>query len=207
MAERKSKKTASVIGLGVVPEEGRHGFVLRLGNKTHEVFIFEYRDTAFDDDGALRISDVSPADEALRVILTRAKWDQISRAFWEEASRRLKRRGLPTIKQPSKGDTPMHASLGKELCVLCWAIEEAEDDVIPAAIVNWEGLAPEERWWLYTMTAAATGQATQSGRGWRKALRFALTDNPVGRKGEGLSPKARKELAESLRSSYQMSLL
>jgi hypothetical protein len=41
-------------------------------------------------------------------------------------------------------------------------------------------LAPEERWWLYTMTAAATGNyLTGRGRGWRKALRYALTENPV----------------------------
>ena len=36
------------------------------------------------------------------------------------------------------------------------------------------GLKPEERWWLYTMTAAATGLAHQTGMGWRAALRQAL---------------------------------
>jgi Protein of unknown function (DUF3780) len=35
-------------------------------------------------------------------------------------------------------------------------------------------LKPEERWWLYTMTAAATGLAHQAGMGWRDALRRAL---------------------------------
>jgi hypothetical protein len=41
-------------------------------------------------------------------------------------------------------------------------------------------LAPEERWWLYTMTAAATGNFLAGrGRGWRKALRYALTENPI----------------------------
>ena len=92
-----------------------------------------------------------------------------------------------------RGSIPLHASLGKELCVLCWAVEDADPALIPEAIRNWEGLAPEERWWLYTMTAAATGQAEQRGVGWRKALRFALTENPLV-KGEGLSPKTRKEL-------------
>ncbi len=53
--------------------------------------------------------------------------------------------------------------------------------------------APEERWWLYTMTVATTGQAMQKGLGWRKALRAAIADNPFV-KGEGLSPKARREL-------------
>ena len=45
---------------------------------------------------------------------------------------------------------------------------------------NWEALAPEERWWLYTMTNAATGHAINGrNRGWRKAVRYALTENPV----------------------------
>ena len=45
---------------------------------------------------------------------------------------------------------------------------------------NWLGLVPEERWWLYTMTNAATGHAVNGrNKGWRKAVRFALTENPV----------------------------
>lgn len=64
---------------------------------------------------------------------------------------------------------------------------------IPNALRNWEALAPEERWWLYTMTVATTGQAMQKGLGWRKALRAAIADNPFV-KGEGLSPRARREL-------------
>ena len=51
----------------------------------------------------------------------------------------------------------------------------------------------QTRWWLYTTTVATTGQAMQKGIGWRKALRAALADNPFV-KGEGLSPKARREL-------------
>src|SRR5439155_19529518 len=43
-----------------------------------------------------------------------------------------------------------------------------------------QGRSPEERWWLYTMTAAATGDHSMGrNRGWRKAVRFALTENPV----------------------------
>ncbi|MHB1201367.1 MAG: DUF3780 domain-containing protein [Polaromonas sp.] len=78
-------------------------------------------------------------------------------------------------------------------CILCWAVEDASPDDIPNALHNWKALAPEERWWLYTMTVATTGQAMQKGIGWRKALRAALADNPFV-KGDGLSPKARREL-------------
>ena len=41
------------------------------------------------------------------------------------------------------------------------------------------GMKPEERWWLFTVTAAATGEAEDNGIGWRKALRYTLTENPV----------------------------
>ena len=35
-------------------------------------------------------------------------------------------------------------------------------------------------WWLFTMTNAATGHALHGkNKGWRKAVRFALTENPV----------------------------
>jgi hypothetical protein len=41
-------------------------------------------------------------------------------------------------------------------------------------------LKPEERWWLFTITNAATGHAVNGrGKGWRRALRYALTENPV----------------------------
>ncbi|WP_153306960.1 hypothetical protein [Desulfonatronum thioautotrophicum] len=43
------------------------------------------------------------------------------------------------------------------------------------------------------MAVATTGQALKKGVGCRKALRAALADNPFV-KGEGMSPKARREL-------------
>jgi hypothetical protein len=69
--------------------------------------------------------------------------------------------------------------LGKELLVLAWAVENASQETVPNAIRNWIGLRPEERWWLYSVTAAATGFPEHADIGWRKALRFALTENPL----------------------------
>jgi len=206
MADKRAGKSATkkVLGLGFLPDEARHGFVLHLPASqadTADVSLSEYRDFVIED-GHLRLPPVTPSDPTLRVLLQRRKWDEIASAFWEESSRRLKKAGLAAAKLQKKGDVPIHSSLGKELCVLCWGIEDAEPLLIPEAIRNWEGLAPEERWWLFTMTAGATGQALQNGIGWRKALRFALTENPI-IKGEGMAPRARKQLLES----YQMSLL
>lgn len=195
MVERRANRKRS-LGLGFLPEEARHGFVLHIPASTAaDVYVTEHRDFVLDGD-ELRVAPLSPSDPAVRVLLGRAKWSELGGAFWDEATRRLKRAGLVAAKQPKKGHVPIHAALGKELCVLCWAVEDADPALIPEAIRNWEGLAPEERWWLYTMTAAATGHALQRGIGWRKALRFALTENPIV-KGQGLPPRTRKQLLES----------
>ena len=80
----------------------------------------------------------------------------------------------------SSGYNMLARLFGKEMLLLAWAIEDAEPGVIPVAIRNWQGLKPEERWWLTTMTNAATGQAIAGkNRGWRKSVRFAMTENPV----------------------------
>ena len=190
--------TRKVIGLGFLPEEARHGFLIDIpkGNGgSDNITITEHRGSDLDGLGAREVDAPSPNDPSLRVIINRTRWLALAPEFWEEANRRLRANGLPAAKfqkNPAK-PVPVHPSLGKELCVLCWAVEDAPPDDIPNAVRNWEALAPEERWWLYTMTVATTGQAMQKGLGWRKALRAAIADNPFV-KGEGLSPKARREL-------------
>lgn len=187
-----------IVGLGFLPDEARHGFLIDVpkgGNLSETVCITEHRGADLDSLGVRGSAAPAPGDPALRVMIDRNRWLALAPAFWEEANRRLRANGLPSckfLKNPSK-PVPVHPSLGKELCVLCWAVEEAPLDDIPNALRNWEALAPEERWWLYTMTVATTGQAMQKGLGWRKALRAALADNPFV-KGEGMSPRARREL-------------
>ena len=197
MARTTSAKFKS-IGLGFVPDESRHGFLIHIPKGTAKgdlISINEYRGDRFSGVEVTALQAPPPADPMLRVTLSRARWSALAPGFWEEANRRLRANGLATArltKSPTK-PIPVHPSLGKELCVLCWAVEEASIDDIPNALRNWEALAPEERWWLYTMTVATTGQAMKKGVGWRKALRAAIADNPFV-KGEGMSPKARREL-------------
>ena len=192
VASRKS------IGLGFLPEESRHGFLIHIPKGTAKrdlISISEYRGDRFSAVDVTSLPAPPPTDPALRVSLDRGRWAALAPAFWEEANRRLRANGLATAKltkSPTK-PIPVHPSLGKELCVLCWAVEEASIDDIHNALRNWEALAPEERWWLYTMTVATTGQAMKKGVGWRKALRAAIADNPFV-KGEGMLPKARREL-------------
>ena len=198
MLRAASSPTRKVVGLGFLPEEARHGFLINVpkGSGGSDIItITEYRGNDFDNLKDRSAEAPSQDDPSLRVIINRARWLALAPAFWEEANRRLRANGLPVAKfQKNPGKpVPVHPSLGKELCILCWAVEDASPDDIPNALRNWEALAPEERWWLYTMTVATTGQAMQKGLGWRKALRAAIADNPFV-KGEGLSPRARREL-------------
>lgn len=118
-------------------------------------------------------------DGQVRCRLPRSKWNDIAESLRAEFNSRLKKSG----KRPGKwktGFNPVARMLGKELTLLAWAIEDADPALTATAIANWQGLSPEERWWLYTMTAAATGHHSNGrNRGWRKAVRFALTENPI----------------------------
>lgn len=195
MSTRKNTTSRKSLGLGFLPEEARHGFAIDISRtgKGDPVCIAELRGQ--DLDRWDQLADIEPNNPALRVAITRERWLELAPAFWDEANRRLRANGLPAhrFQKSSAKPIPVHASLGKELCILCWAVEDAPLDDIPNAVRNWEALAPEERWWLFTMTVATTGQAAQHGLGWRKALRAALADNPFV-KGEGMSPRARREL-------------
>ena len=168
------------MGFGFRPEESEHHFLVTVpaGNR-EDVTVAEH--LLFDPEtGDTPPSlGVGPNDTKLRVVLPRGKWNAIADEVRVEFNRRLKKDGLPAGRWKT-GSNPLARLLGKELTLLAWAVEDADPTLAPTAIRNWLGLAPEERWWLFTMTAAATGHALHGrGRGWRKAVRFALTENPV----------------------------
>lgn len=118
-------------------------------------------------------------DGQVRSRLDRGKWNAIADVVRAEFNGRLKKEGSRPGRWKT-GHNLVSRTLGKELTLLAWAIEDADPALILTAIGNWQGLTPEERWWLYTMTAAATGSYVKGrGRGWRKAIRYALTENPV----------------------------
>ena len=198
-----SLRTAkSVTGLGFSGGTARHGFLITIpkGTARDEVIrIHECRNIDLTQPAVPDGQIANDRDPALRVLLDRNRWNALAPAFWDEANRRLRSSGLPPVRYPKTASQPIpvHPTLGKELCVLCWAVEEAPPESIPNALLNWEALAPEERWWLYTMTVATTGQAlTHRSVGWRKALRAALSEAAFV-KGEGLAPKTRRDLLGS----------
>ena len=178
-ASGNGRASSRAQGFGFRPDESEHHFVVTVpGGARKDVLIAEH--LSFEPDRRpASLPGMGAQDARYRVMLARPKWDAIADPTRVEFNRRLKHQGLPPGRW-KRGNNLVTRLLGKELTLLAWAVEDADPALIPAALRNWQGLAPEERWWLFTMTSAATGHALHGrNKGWRKAVRFALTENPV----------------------------
>ena len=148
-----------------------HGYLVRLTKgRDAKAQVFE----VFGRPPTAQDAQVAP-ETVLRCEIARDVWDVVSAEARAEFNRRLKLEGKPAGRWGAD-ETAVQRLFVKELLVLLWAVEAADvtPEEIGVAIRNWYGLKPEERWWLYTMTAASTGLAHQTGMGWRGALRLAL---------------------------------
>lgn len=172
-------QTDSKSSFGFDPSESTHHFLVMIPRSaTGDIEISEHFSWAAAG-GSSEVTTGTRQDGQIRVVLARLKWDAIADEVRAEFNRSLRQRGH----KPGGwkvGRNPVRRELGKELLLLAWAIEDADPSLIPNALANWKGLVAEERWWLYTQTAAATGHGiTDRNKGWRKAVRYALTENPV----------------------------
>lgn len=110
-----------------------------------------------------------------RAVLPRRFWSAIAETARKDFSARLKARKLASPRW-TVGDNKVDRMLGKELCVLAWAAEHASSvDECKAIGAKWAALKPEERWWLFSQTAAEAGLPDDKDAGWRKALYYALS--------------------------------
>lgn len=160
-------QTQHTLGFGVPATSDPHHFKVFIPNSsTGKVQISEYLGLQ------LASLDTAAID---RVILDRPRWTAIRAQVQRAFNARLSAHGL----KPSTwkiGENLVDRLLGKELCVLAWAVEQLEVSKIPVAVRNWLALRPEDRWWLFGMTAASTGGVMDAGKGWRIALQYALGD-------------------------------
>ena len=158
------------IGFGVPDSIDPHHFVVRVpsGSNGDIEIVEKFGISSQNDD----------VDELLRCRLSRAAWGGIR----EEAKRVLNERLREKKMKPSRwstGENKVERLLGRELCLLAWAVEAANPVRYPAACSSWAVLKPEERWWLFRMCDNATGTALDIDVGWRKAVRIGLTETPV----------------------------
>jgi len=163
------------LGFGFIPEETNHHFLVLIPKDNSRVKVYE----RFEWDENFETESLEESQH--KVSISKHKWMQIKEPLQKEFNKRLKKYNL-NIGRWSNGRVPVDRLLGKEMVLLMWAIEDSDPSVIPDAVKNWLGLTKEERWWLFTMTNASTGHAFDK-RGWRKAVRYALTENPVDERG------------------------
>jgi hypothetical protein len=166
------------LGFGYMPEETKHHFLIKVPkDKNKKVEVYERFEW---DEEQTQKSDL--ACKNLKVTISHHKWDLIKSRLEENFNIVLKSMNMYVSKFKT-GNNPVERLLGNELVLLLWGIEDSDPSLIPEALKNWGGLSREERWWLFTMTNAVTGQADDK-RGWRKAIRYALTENPVDEKNQ-----------------------
>ena len=177
----KTKAKPAYLGFGFNPSESSHHFLVTLPGKKKDEFVYVTEHLSYDEEEGRRELSfaLGQEDNKVRVVLPLAKWERIAEVLKAEFNQRLKKNGVKSGRW-KVGRNPVARLFGKELVLLAWAIEDTDPALISTAIRNWQGLAEEERWWLFTMTNAATGHAiTGKNKGWRKAVRFALTENPI----------------------------
>lgn len=178
------------IDFGFDPEESQAHFALLIPrSKRSDVMLFELPDY---DDG---LTEEGLVERFLgqrpygKTRLPHRKWAELQAAVRLEFGRRLREGGQRKRPGWQAGINRLHRHLGKELAVLLWSVEEVGGSHIAVAQHNWLALRPEERWWLYTMTDAMAGHPERGrGRGWRRALRYALAESELAQareRGEG----------------------
>lgn len=170
----------ATFGFGVPATADPHHFKVIIPKaSTAHVQISEY----------LGLESVSTQGSVIdRVLLERTRWAAIRAEVQRVFNARLTAHRLKTSAW-KVGENPVDRLLGRELCVLAWAVEQLDVEKIPLAVRNWLALRPEERWWLFGMTAMATGGTMDGDKGWRLALRHALGDVA---QSEPLVPKSRR---------------
>jgi len=178
-----AKNKQNILDFGFNPDITEHYFLVTVPapqSKTTDVTISEHFKFQKPEKGKKLYTSLNNEDAQIKVYLDRLRWLEIADETKAEFNRRLRTQGIKTANWKKKGHIFVEKTLGKELVLLAWAIEECDPVLINAGIRNWLGLVPEERWWLYTMTNASTGHAVNGkNKGWRKAVRFALTENPI----------------------------
>ncbi len=162
------------VGFDFCPEESQHHFLVCIPAKSEGTVVIYER---FNWQDELTVQKINLYEDKPKAELSKYKWKLLQDVLQSEFNTRLKKQKLP-IGKFINGQTPVERLLGKEMLLLVWSVEDCDPAVIPIATRNWLGLAPEERWWLFTMTNAASGNLYDR-NGWRKALRYALTENPI----------------------------
>ena len=181
---------SNTIDFGASSEFGMHHFYVEIPVAPRDAICI-YEDFGFDGNDAKRET------VECRLMLARELWSKIRDDARRDFNARLKAKKQSTGSWTT-GRVRLDRFLGRELCVLGWAAEHASPDECLVICQKWLALRPEERWWLYSKTAAEAGLANQTQRGWRKALYCALSDGQNIKATQKVTPKSKKKDDEGL---------
>lgn len=188
------REAPPTLGFGVPATSDPHHFrVLIPGGGTGKVLISE----------VLGLQATSSENTIIdRVLLERRRWtairSEVQRVFNTRLAAYNIRPGAWKV-----GENMVDRLLGKELCVLAWAVEQLPMEKIALAVRNWLALRPEERWWLFGMTTVNSGGVHDAGQGWRVALQHALGDIA---QSELSAPRKKRPRRKSSTSDMQLEL-
>ena len=176
---------SDTVDFGAPKDFGMHHFYVDIPVEP-KAAVSIYEDFGFDEDVIARRETTER-----RVILARELWTKIRDDARRDFNERLKAKKQSTGTWIT-GKIKLDRFLGRELCVLAWAAEQASIEECAIICQKWLALRPEERWWLYSKTSSEAGMADQKDRGWRKALYCALSDGTSIKVKTKLNPKLRK---------------
>jgi hypothetical protein len=187
---------SDTVDFGAPSEFGAHHFHVSIPAAPREA-IEIVEDFGFDGGDARRET------EECRVVLARELWTKIGDEARRDFNTRLKQEKMSTGSW-SVGKTRLDRFLGRELCVLAWAAEHASPDECAVICQKWLAMRPEERWWLYAKTAAEAGRASDTQRGWRKALYCAFSDGQSMRILPKVAPRRKKKTQAESQKDFEL---
>lgn len=132
-------------------------------------------DVLFEEDWG--VAQAGGPDRLTRCALPRARWNLIANLAKQALNDRLKEQELPASRWIT-GENRVERLLGKEVVVLAWAVEAAEEEDVDAVAAAWAALRPEERWWLFGRVASAAGTSADASAKPRRGLALLLSAGP-----------------------------
>lgn len=160
------------IDFGAPAASGSHRFRLDIPQASRAA-VSLYEDFGFAGD------ERCPEGAQLRAQVKRACWSAVSALVMHEFNERLLARKQASGRWRT-GGVWLERMLGRELCVLLWALEHASSGTEALHMANaWQGFRPEERLWLFGRTARSAPLAVHQRSSWRRALALMMGEEEV----------------------------
>ena len=171
----KTESKPVIRGFGVPSINFPHHFLVRIPE--HRIASVE----VWEDFGTCKDSK-----KLHRAVIPRKVWNKIKPDLQKHLNRRLVEKGFSrsSFSKPTNNtDTPVERILGRELCMLAWAVEGATPNEAEILFSHWSSYQPEELWWLFQQVDNDAGEWNSPIIGWRTAIHHAMVQdisgNPV----------------------------